>query len=141
MHREERIGKRVLDLEYLPEADRLVYQAEDEAVIANASQIKRETVIPVKDGRAAETLYYVSGFRKADGSPGGLVGTFVDISEQKAAQRAMAAAKEAAEEATRMKSDFLANMSHEIRTPMNAIIGMSNLALQTRLDARQRNYI
>ena len=46
-----------------------------------------------------------------------------------------------AEEATRAKSEFLANMSHEIRTPMNAIIGMSHLALQTRLDKKQRNYI
>ncbi len=44
-------------------------------------------------------------------------------------------------QAAKAKDDFLANMSHEIRTPMNAIIGMSHLALQTRLDARQRNYI
>jgi signal transduction histidine kinase/DNA-binding response OmpR family regulator/HPt (histidine-containing phosphotransfer) domain-containing protein len=50
-------------------------------------------------------------------------------------------AREIAELATRSKSEFLANMSHEIRTPMNAIIGMSHLALQTKLDDRQKNYI
>ena len=50
-------------------------------------------------------------------------------------------AKDAAELANRAKSSFLANMSHEIRTPMNAILGMSHLALQSGLDARQHNYI
>lgn len=89
VRREDLVGKRVLELEYLPEADRIAYQTEDEAVIVSGDTVQREMNIPFADGQVRTTLYFVSGFRNPDGSPGGLVGTFIDISAQRAAERDM----------------------------------------------------
>ena len=79
--------------------------------------------------------------KNAAGKAHFVLGTAVDVTEQKRAQLALQEAKRAAEEANEAKSTFLATMSHEIRTPMNGILGMTELVLDTELNTEQREHL
>ncbi len=109
--------------EYGPgDQDAIVKRTVERARLGEAHHFQRQR----GDGRTLEV-------RGAPMPDGGFVTTYSDITE-------LTRATEAAQEASRSKSQFVANMSHEIRTPMNAILGMLKLLHNTELSTRQLDY-
>ena len=80
-----------------------------------------------KDGEYRWFLSCAEPLRDAGGEIVRWYGTNTDVTGQRAFEAELAAAKRAAEDANRAKSDFIANMSHELRTPLSAIIGYAEM--------------
>jgi len=117
--------------------DSLHSESSDLEARARAGEIVRvEVERKRKDGRHIQVRLSAAAVKAAP--EGGLVALYEDISDRKAAEQAIRAARDLAERVARARSAFLANMSHEIRTPMNAVLGFVELVLDTELQAEQR---
>jgi PAS domain S-box-containing protein len=142
LSRESVQGKRWQEIiNWLPGEYKRLVDAFREYLVGERNSYEIDAAYTHPDGSRRVVL--ISGHSVVDSTEQviSIEGILENITDRKAAEIALATAKEATEEATRAKSDFLANMSHEIRTPMNAIIGLSHLALQGDLNEKQRSYI